>query len=273
MSEHEHAGVHHPVKSIEQEFQKVKDMGIHTCQLNCWNRSMLNSKVADTVLASSKNVGIDITSFWCGWDGPAVWNFYEGPLTLGLVPEAYRNDRLKMLLMGSDFAKMIGVENLITHVGFVPEDPNDVKYKGLVSTIRYLASYCKRNGQHFLFETGQETPVVLLRLFEDVELDNLGVNLDPANLILYGKANPVDALDVIGKYVRGVHAKDALYPTTGKYLGLEVPIGEGKVNFPELIKKLKSMGYDGPITIEREISGEQQIKDILNAKALLEKLI
>lgn len=273
MSEHDHAGVHQPIASIEKEFQKVKDMGIHTCQLNCWNRSMLNKETAEIVVEASKKVGVEITSFWCGWDGPGVWDFYDGPVTLGLVPEAYRQDRLKMLMMGSDFAKMIGVENLITHVGFVPEDPNDVKYRGLVCAIRHLAEYCKKNGQYFMFETGQETPVVLLRLFEDIGLDNLGINLDPANLILYGKANPVDALDVIGKYVRGVHAKDGLYPTSGRFLGNEVPLGEGKVNFPRLVQRLREVGYDGPLTIEREISGEEQIKDILNGKALLEKLI
>ena len=76
--------------------------------------------------------------------------------------------------------------------------------------------------------------------------DNLGINLDPANLILYGKGNPVDALDVFGKYVRDMHGKDGFYPTDGKNLGEEVPVGEGKVNFPALIAKLKELGYDGP---------------------------
>ena len=131
----------------------------------------------------------------------------------------------------------------------------------------------KANGQYFLFETGQETPVTLLRTIEDIGTDNLGINLDPANLILYGKANPVDALDVFGKYVRDVHAKDGLYPTDGKHLGRETPLGEGKVDFPRLIAKLREVGYDGSLTIEREISGEQQLKDILRGKALLEELI
>ena len=136
-----------------------------------------------------------------------------------------------------------------------------------------MANYVKANGQYFLFETGQETPVTLLRTIEDIGTDNLGINLDPANLILYGKANPVDALDVFGKYVRDVHAKDGLYPTDGKHLGRETPLGEGKVDFPRLIAKLREVGYDGSLTIEREISGEQQLKDILRGKALLEELI
>ena len=100
-------------------------------------------------------------------------------------------------------------------------------------------------------------------------MDNVGVNLDPANLILYGKANPVDALDTIGTYVRDVHAKDGCYPTDGRALGRETALGEGQVNFPALIAKLKTLGYDGPVTVEREIDGEQQIADILKAKKLL----
>ena len=125
-----------------------------------------------------------------------------------------------------------------------------------------MVAVCRGLGVEFWFETGQETPVTLLRTIEAVAADNLGVNLDTANLILYGKANPVDALDVFGRHVRGVHAKDGLYPTGGTELGKEVPLGQGKVNFPALIPKLKSLGYAGPLTIEREISGPQQFHDI-----------
>ena len=102
---------------------------------------------------------------------------------------------------------------------------------------------------------------------------NVGINLDPANLIMYGKANPIDALDVFGEYVRDVHAKDGCYPTDGRHLGVEKPLGEGVVNFPLFIERLKDMGYDGTLIIEREISGEEQIKDIKNAKVYLGGLI
>lgn len=103
-------------------------------------------------------------------------------------------------------------------------------------------------------------------------MDNLGVNLDPANLLMYGKANPIDALDILGPYVRGVHAKDGEYPTDPGKLGVEKPLGEGRVNFPVLIPKLKSFGFSGALTIEREISGAQQIVDIKHAIKILEPL-
>ena len=117
------------------------------------------------------------------------------------------------------------------------------------------------------FETGQETPVVLLRVIGDIGTPNLGINLDPANLILYGKANPVDSLDVFGKYIRNLHIKDGLYPTDGRNLGQETPVGSGKVDFPTLFSRLKDeFGYDGELIIEREIQeGEEQNRDIRDA--------
>ena len=258
---------------VDGEFKKVHDLGFKSCQLNCWNDEMYTEEVAEKVREASKKYDVKISTFWCGWNGPKVWDFYEGPLTLGLVPLDYRYDRIKELMKGSDFAKMINVENIATHVGFLPEVPSTDQYQSLVCALRMLAEYVKENGQYFLFETGQETPVTLKRMIEDIGTGNLGINLDSANLILYGKANPIDALDVFGEFVRDTHAKDGLYPTDGKHLGKEVPIGEGKVNFPEFIKKLKEIGYTGPITIEREISGEQQINDIKNSKKYLESLI
>jgi sugar phosphate isomerase/epimerase len=139
--------------------------------------------------------------------------------------------------------------------------------------MREVAAYCKRNGQNFLYETGQETPITLVRAIQDVGLDNQGVNFDLANLILYGKANPVDAIELLGPYVQGIHAKDGLWPTNPRKLGEEVPISKGKVDFPRIITRLKELNYRGAVTIEREISGPQQVEDVRAAKAYLEKLI
>lgn len=261
------------VDTIEEKFKQVRDFGLTSCQLNCWDHSLMTEENAAIVHACCEKYGVTISTFWCGWSGPQVWNFYEGPLTLGLVPSDYRFERMKELMHGSDFAKLIGVEQIATHVGFLPEVPTSTQYHEVVSAIRAVANHVKANGQYFLFETGQETPVTLKRVIQDVGTDNLGINLDPANLILYGKANPIDALDVFGEHVRDIHAKDGNYPTDGHNLGCETPLGEGKVNFPAFVQKLKEIGYNGPLTIEREISGEQQTKDILAAKALLETLI
>ena len=174
-------------------------------------------------------------------------------------------------LSQKDIAEKIGVKQVVTHVGFIPENPSATEFNGTVAALRNLCGYMKKKGQHFLFETGQETPITLLRTIEAIGTGNLGVNLDTANPILYGKANPVDALDVFGKYVMDTHIKDGFYPTNGMYLGHEARAGDGKANIPEVVRKLiVEYGYEGPFTIEREISGEQQTADIIHAKKLLE---
>ncbi|MBQ8416006.1 MAG: sugar phosphate isomerase/epimerase [Clostridia bacterium] len=258
---------------IEEKIQRVHDLGFEYCQISCWDMSLYTDEMAERILKALEQYHVKISTLWCGWSGKGIWNFYEGPLTLGLVPVASRWARMKDLMTGSDFGKKLGVTQIATHAGFLPEDPNSQTYKEVVCALREVANHCKENGQLFLFETGQETPTTLKRTIEDIGLDNLGINLDPANLILYGKANPIDALDTFGEYVRDVHAKDGNYPTNGHDLGEETPLGEGKVNFPAFVKKLKEVGYDGTLTIEREVSGEKQLTDILNAKALLEQHI
>lgn len=265
--------LHETSESIDRQFERVEEFGIGSCQLCCWNMEQYTDEIAEEVKAACKKHNVTISALWAGWSGPVKWNFYDGPATLGLVPAAYRDARIRDLKNGADFAKKLGVENVVTHMGYLPENPCTELYHDVVCAIREVAEHCKKNEQYLLFETGQETPVTLLRTIEDVGTENLGINLDPANLIVYGKANPIDALDIFGQYVRDVHAKDGNYPTDGRKLGRQKPLGEGKVNFPEFIKKLKEIGYDGPLTIEREIQGEEQARDIRNAKKLLEELI
>ena len=259
--------------TIEQNIKNAADMGFATAQLCSWVPALWTKENAEIIKQAAEKYHLTLNSFWCGWGGPTVWDFYDGQLTLGLVPPEYRQMRVEQLCSGADFAALLGITDVATHMGFIPENPNDPQFAPLCVAIRTVARHLKTNGQWLLFETGQETPVTMLRCFEKVGEDNLGVNLDTANLILYGKANPVDALDVFGKYVRNLHAKDGFYPTNGHDLGREVRIGDGKVDFRGVFTKLRELGYYSWVTIEREISGEQQIADITYAKQYLENLI
>ena len=204
---------------------------------------------------------------------PLVWDFLRGPSTIGLVPPATRAARIDALRQASDFAKQVGIPQVQTHCGFIPEDAADPNYPGAVEAIRTVAKHCQGNGQHFLMETGQETPTTMARMLRDVDMPNLAVGLDTANLILYGKANPVDAVDILGPHVRSVHAKDGRWPTDPSKLGEEVLIGKGLVDFKKVFTKLHTIGYTGAITIERETSGPQQIEDVRNEKIYLEKIL
>lgn len=261
------------INEIPSKFKVLREQGFDNCQLLSWVPASWTDENARLIKEYQAEYGVEISAFWCGWEGPQVWNFYEGHETLGLVPLQYREMRVKNLCDGADFAAKLGIVNVVTHMGFIHENPNDPDFKPFCAAVKRVADHLKANGQWLLFETGQETPVAMLRCFEEAGADNLGVNLDTANVILYGKANPVDALDVFGKYVRNLHAKDGKYPVNGHELGVETAIGEGKVDFYGVIKGLHALGYDGYITIEREIEGEQQAKDILAAKAYLEEII
>lgn len=258
---------------MQKKFENLRAEGFDNCQLISWNPALWTEENLKEIKRLIKENEVTISAFWCGWEGPAVWDFYDGQLTLGLVPPEYRTVRIKNLCDGADFAHGLGVKNVVTHMGFIPENPIDPQFAPFCVAVRQVAEHLKQNGQCLLFETGQETPITMLRCFEKVGCDNLGVNLDTANVILYGKANPVDALDVFGKYVMNIHAKDGKYPTNGHALGEETRIGDGKVDFKALFQKLKELGYDSFVTIEREISGEQQTEDIRYAKKYLENII
>jgi sugar phosphate isomerase/epimerase len=249
---------------------RVHDLGFPTCQIAVEDFS---PALLDSLRNAVEKTSVEITALNSLGPGPHVWDFYQGPVTIGLVPARYRRQRIDHFKRASDFAQKAGIPAFHTHNGFIPENPNDPVYAETVAAIREVARHCKGNGQMVLYETGQESPTTMLRCIGDVGLDNQFVNLDTANLILYGTGNPVDALEVVGTLVRGVHAKDGLFPTDPKRLGKEVPIGEGKVDFPKVIQRLKELGYKGAITIEREISGPRQIEDIKKSKAYLEKII
>jgi sugar phosphate isomerase/epimerase len=257
-------------KDPEAALKRVHEFGVPTCQAGTDDFS---DRVYSALKAAMEKYGIEVTAVNTSGGPPNEYTFFEGPLTIGVVPSKYRRQRIDNYKRASDFAKRLGILALHSHFGFIPENPSDSEYEGTVGALREVATHLKGNGQIVLMETGQETPITMLRAIEDAGVNNLFVNLDCANLILYGKGNPLDALDVIGHLVRGTHAKDGLFPTDPRKLGEEVPIGKGKANFPKLIPRLKELGYPGPLTIEREISGPQQFEDIKMEKAYLERLV
>ena len=255
-------------------FAKVKQLGFSNCFLSLDGFiGKFTPSLAAQMRESLDKYGLVATTAEVVRPEPLKWNFTEGPSTIGVVPRAYRAGRVDALKQVSDFAKMVGIGNVQTHCGFMPEDPADPLFAETVETIRGLASHCQGNGQNFLMETGQETPVTMLRMIKSVNMPNLGVGLDTANLILYGKANPVDAVDIIGPYVKSIHAKDGKWPTDPSELGAEVLIGKGIVDFKQVLRKLKKVGYTGPVTIERETEGPQQIEDVKAEKIYLERIL
>jgi L-ribulose-5-phosphate 3-epimerase len=262
-------GVISAANNPEEDLKIVKDLGFPTCQLSI---DKFSPELAARLTASLQKYNIKPTCLICMGPGEYKWNFIDGPATIGLVPRENRKARVERLMQGIDFCKLAHIPAVHAHFGFIPEDPKDVLYLEFIQTMKPIGAYALKQGIDIYFETGQETPVTLLRALQDIGTGNLFVNYDTANLVMYGKANPLDGLKVIGKYVRALHAKDGKYPTNPNELGKEVPIPTGEVNFPEIISALKKLGFKGNITIEYELSG-QNSEYILKTKKYLENLI
>jgi L-ribulose-5-phosphate 3-epimerase len=263
-----------PFGAPEATFRRVHEIGFSNCFLSLDGYiDGFTPEVANQFGDLLAKYSLVATTVEVVGPQPLVWNFLRGPSTIGLVPPSTRAARIDALRQVSDFAKLLGISQVQTHCGFIPEDPADPLYPGAVEAIRTVAQHCQANGQYFLMETGQETPTTMSRMIRDVAMPNLAVGLDTANLILYGKANPVDAVDIIGTHVRSVHAKDGRWPTDPSQLGEEVLIGKGLVDFRQVFTKLHRLGYTGAITIERETSGPQQIEDVRQEKIYLEKIL
>jgi sugar phosphate isomerase/epimerase len=263
-----------PFGAPEEHFRRVRELGFDNCFLSLDGYiGGFTPAVVGQFRDLIAKYGLTVTAVEVVGPGRLVWNFTEGPSTIGLVPPASRAARIDALRQVSGFAKQLGVGQVQTHCGFIPEDPADALYTQAVEAIREVARICQDNGQHFLMETGQETPTTMSRALRDVAMPNLAVGLDTANLILYGKANPVDAVDILGPHVRSIHAKDGRWPTDPSKLGEEVLISKGLVNFKEVFTKLHRLGYAGAVTIERETSGPQQIEDVRQEKIYLENIL
>jgi len=263
-----------PFGAPEATFKRIQDIGFNNCFLSLDGYiNGFTSRIADQFGDLLNKYSLVATTVEVVGPPPLEWNFLRGPSTIGLVPPKTRAVRTDALRQASDFAKLLGIPQVQTHCGFIPEDPADPLYPGSVDAIRAVTQHCQSNGQYFLMETGQETPTTMSRMIRDVAMPNLAVGLDTANLILYGKANPVDAVDILGPHVRSVHAKDGRWPTDPNQLGEEVLIGKGLVDFKTVFTKLHKLGYTGAVTIERETSGPQQVEDVKNEKIYLENIL
>jgi L-ribulose-5-phosphate 3-epimerase len=215
-----------------------------------------------------------VTAF-CSYIGEDYSDIPSVARTVGLTPASTRAGRIARTKTVSDVARALGVDSVACHLGFVPLDPGAALYGQIRDVAREICDYCGANGQSFTLETGQEPAKVLLRFMADVERPNLKINFDPANMILYGTGDPIEALEVLGKHVISVHCKDGDWPPMDRpdALGQERPLGEGKVDLPAFVSKLKELGYKGVLNIERENAGEpQRTADIRKAIELLRRL-
>ena len=259
----------------KEKIHQAKEMGFDFGQLANWNMDFYTDENLKELKETLEKEKFGVCSFWCGWTGPVIWSYPDMYRSLGLVPEYMRQKRMEDLYKGAEFAYKLGVDTVVTHIGYTPDNPYDPAHIAIVQCLRDFAKVLKARGQKFAFETGEEIPLTLNILINEIGYDNVGVNFDPANLTGGGRGNANDAMDMLGCRVFGMHAKDSVPAKFGEEKGHEVPIGTGKVDFKYLITRLKEEGYKDDIVIEHEMStsDSQRNKEILDAKVYLEGII
>jgi sugar phosphate isomerase/epimerase len=253
----------------------AQELGVPTIQLHAPSPASRTRPQADAFLGRLRDAGITLTAVFGGFMGESYADIPTVSRTVGLVPPGTRSARTKEMKEISDFARLLGCNVVALHLGFVPHDADDPLYKEVLIVTRDLCDHCRENGQALHLETGQEPADALLRFIHDVERDNLFINFDPANMILYGSGEPIAALKMVGKFVRSVHCKDGAWAKNpGQEWGAEVPLGKGDVGMENYLRTLLEIGYTGPLTIEREIpqEPERQKAEIGHAVKLLTEL-
>src|SRR6185437_10884567 len=158
-----------PYNAPEATIKRVHDLGFSNCFLSLDGYiGRFTHDAAQELKGLLAKYNVVATTVEVVGPPPLEWNFLRGPATIGLVPPATRAARIDALRQASDFATLLGVSQVQTHCGFIPEDPGDALYPGSVEAIRTVAQHCHTNGQKFLMETGQETPTTMSRMIRDV---------------------------------------------------------------------------------------------------------
>ena len=257
------------------KLEVAQELGVPTIQLHAPAESTRTPENASAFLQRLESMGIQLTAVFGGFEGESYADIPTVAQTVGLVPAETRAARTQEMKEIADFAHLLQCSVVALHLGFIPHDSSDPLYGEVTDVMREVCDHAQGNGQNVHLETGQESADGLLQFIADVERDNLFVNFDPANMILYGTGEPIEALKKVGDFVRSVHCKDGTWADNpGQEWGAEVPLGDGDVGMETYLRTLDDLGYTGPLTIEREIAQEpeRQKEEIGAAVRLLTEL-
>lgn len=231
--------------------------------------------VAESWRQAFRNAGMQVHTLFGVYEGESYSDIDSVRRTVGFLPHetrALREERTMKLL---ELAAALKVPSFATHIGFLPDDSLDPDYIALTNVVRRIADAAALHGITFALETGQETGGALLEFLFEVNRDNVGVNFDPANMVLYGTGDPVEALEMVGQHVFSVHCKDGVFPSASQAgaLGEEKPLGQGIVDFRAFLTMLQKLGYEGPLFIERETEDHAaRLHDLKAGKQFLEQI-
>ncbi len=254
----------------ESLFEQLDAIGINRLQIALdpiRNAGSVWGKIAEQCAAR----GVTLVSGMFGTVGEDYTTMESIQRTGGVVPDATWEENWEDIRINADLAERMGLKIVTFHAGFLPHEARDPNFTKLLDRIGQIAELFAKRGIMLGFETGQETAATLAEFLKHLNCPNVGVNFDPANLILYEKGDPIEALRTLCPWLKQVHVKDARRTTQSGTWGKEVVVGTGDVDWRAFFTTLGSLGFQGWCCIERE-AGSQRVADIRAARQFLETL-
>ena len=246
---------------------KLRETGIHRVQL-ALDPLRENPAVWRDASAVLKAAGITIVSGMFGCVGEDYTTLESIRLTGGIAPDATWPQNLGNIRATVEIASRLGVKLVTFHAGFVPHEPANPGFANMVERLAIVADLFSAAGIRTGLETGQETADGLAILLEILRHPDVVVNFDPANMLLYGKGDPVEAVRVLARWIRQIHVKDANQSPAAGTWGEEVAVGTGQVDWRAFFATLADVGFTGDMVIERE-AGTQRVTDIRTAREVV----
>jgi sugar phosphate isomerase/epimerase len=257
------------------QLAEIKSLGVRCGQLGIPGGMELTDTAANDWKQALEDQQFALVTVFAAYNGEDYSDIPTVERTVGFIPRATRDERVARTKAVSDFAAVLGAPSIACHIGFVPEDKNNPDYIAVRAAVRDVCDHAGKHNQTFALETGQEPAAVLLEFFKDVNRPNLRINFDPANMILYGTGDPIEALRLLAPHVISVHAKDGNWPPKDVpgALGSERPLGQGSVGMDRFVNTLREIGFQSSLNVEREAENQQErIRDIREAVGLLRRL-
>lgn len=254
---------------------KIRALGVRCGQLGIPGSMELTTMARDDWRSAMEQEQFTVVTVFAAYNGESYADAATVERTVGFIPRASREEREQRTYAVSDFAAALGVKSIACHVGFVPEDPGHADYVAVRDLVRRICDHAAQHGQTFALETGQEPAPILLKFLDDIDRPNAGINFDPANMILYGTGDPIEALKVLGPRVLSVHCKDGDWPPKDQpgRLGSERPLGKGAVGMERFVRAIRDVGFEGPLNVEREAENqEERMIDLAMGVELIQRL-
>lgn len=261
------------VRSIPELRQALAHVGTRVVQIACGDPQHATWEEGDRFPEVIGAANLELTGAMIGFAGEDYTTPQSIKQTGGFGNLATRAERLERLQWALDRTRALGLRDLSLHAGFLPERGDPARHSFL-ATLARVGELAGASGVSVAFETGQETAQLLRETLDELQCPHLGVNFDPANMLLYDTGDPVEAVQTLAPHIRSVHAKDAVRPTTPGAWGQEMPLGQGAVNIPRFVRALKAIGYRGPLCVEREAGASgRHLAEIATAVTYLRRCL